>query len=434
MWLWGCFTPHPPIILSDIGGGREKEAQVTINGITELTGRLSSEKPDVLFILSPHSQSGRGLKINSSDTYNGDMALFGHPEIFIEVKGENNSLKNIVEKLKNGITISHHHKENTDLDHGSMIPLLFLKKEWGTLPDIIVANPSGLSLKESITLGKELRSFKDTRKWGLIASGDLSHRLTRDAPAGFSPEGTIFDQKILTALKEGDPSSILKMSPEMISEAGECGLRSALALLGFAQSPVELISYEGPFGVGYCTAIWKKTLHPSVILARQALENIFSDEKLDLSEWKNDELMKHPSACFVSLKTYDGRLRGCIGTILPTKPSLTLEIINNTIAAATSDPRFSPVEKKELDSLSISVDMLSIPEDIRSKSQLNHKKYGVIVKKGIKKGVLLPDLDGVNSVDEQLSIAASKAGIKNLIDLRVQRFTVERHGEVKNGR
>jgi len=135
--------------------------------------------------------------------------------------------------------------------------------------------------------------------------------------------------------------------------------------------------------------------------------------------------MKQEAGSFVSIKNAQG-LRGCIGTFSPTQPSLAQEIISNAIAAATEDPRFPPIEPNELDGLSISVDVLSAPEECQE-DDLDPKRYGVMVERGWHRGLLLPDLEGVDSVQMQLSIAKRKAGIAEDVPCTLYRFTVERH-------
>ena len=139
------------------------------------------------------------------------------------------------------------------------------------------------------------------------------------------------------------------------------------------------------------------------------------------------EMTSLRAGAFVSLHK-DGRLRGCIGTIQPVRSCIAEEIADNAISAATRDPRFSPVRPEELDRLEISVDILSQPEDIRSKAELDVKRYGVIVSKGARRGLLLPNLEGVDTVDEQVSIALRKAGISEREKgIELQRFEVVRH-------
>ena len=130
---------------------------------------------------------------------------------------------------------------------------------------------------------------------------------------------------------------------------------------------------------------------------------------------------------FVSLKE-EGRLRGCIGTIAPVRASIAEEIIENAISAATKDPRFQAVEPEELDRLIYSVDVLGETEEISSEAELDVKRYGVVVSRGYKRGLLLPNLDGVDTVDEQVTIAKRKAGIpEDAEDIRLERFEVVRH-------
>ena len=138
------------------------------------------------------------------------------------------------------------------------------------------------------------------------------------------------------------------------------------------------------------------------------------------------EKMKTQAGVFVSLHKH-GTLRGCIGTFMPTTKNIATEIIEMAIASSTSDPRFPPVVKSELDTLEISIDVLSPPENIDSTNSLNPKVYGVIVRSGFKRGLLLPDLEGINTPEEQVDIAKRKAGIYGDEPIKLQRFKVTRH-------
>lgn len=137
-----------------------------------------------------------------------------------------------------------------------------------------------------------------------------------------------------------------------------------------------------------------------------------------------------PQACFVSLKLARGdRLRGCIGTLLPTRGSLEEEVVGNAVAAASRDPRFEPVRPEELDAIRISIDILSRPETIYDEGELDPIRYGVIVRAGDRCGVLLPDLSDVNTVDEQIAICREKAGLGSHDEVSLERFTVDRFQE-----
>ncbi len=168
--------------------------------------------------------------------------------------------------------------------------------------------------------------------------------------------------------------------------------------------------------------------HPLVELARKAIEEYVKHGRV-IPPPPPEEMtpeMKEKAGTFVSLKKH-GELRGCIGTFLPTQPNVAQEVIKNAIAAATQDPRFPPVQPQELPELTISVDVLSPPEPVKDLSELDPKKYGVIVRSGWRQGLLLPDLEGIDTVEQQLAIAMAKAGISPGEPIEVYRFTVRRY-------
>ena len=166
--------------------------------------------------------------------------------------------------------------------------------------------------------------------------------------------------------------------------------------------------------------------HPLVKLARDTIDAYVKTGKtISIPSYLTDE-MKGMAGGFVSIKKH-GDLRGCIGTFSPTQPNIAAEVIQNAISAATRDPRFPPITPEELDSLDISVDILTEPEKIASPDELDPKRYGVIVTKGWKKGLLLPDIEGVDTVEEQIYIAKRKAGISPDEEVKLQRFEVKRY-------
>lgn len=166
-------------------------------------------------------------------------------------------------------------------------------------------------------------------------------------------------------------------------------------------------------------------MDPLVKLAKDAIEGYIRRGEIIKPPPDLPEEWKIRAGAFVSLKK-KGQLRGCIGTIYPATKNLAEEVIRNAIAAATEDPRFMPVTEEELPELTYSVDILSPPEKIKDLNELDPKRYGIIVSSGIRKGVLLPDLEGVDTVAEQLSIALMKAGIREDEEFEVYRFTVRR--------
>ncbi len=169
----------------------------------------------------------------------------------------------------------------------------------------------------------------------------------------------------------------------------------------------------------------EKENHPLVQLARRAVES-YVQKHVVIRPGELAPEMKERAGVFVSLKKH-GQLRGCIGTFEPTQASVAEEIIQNAISSATGDPRFSPVSPAELGSLDYSVDVLTHPEAVEDRSQLDAKKYGVIVAAGGRRGLLLPDLEGVDSVDTQISICRQKAGIMPAEPVKLYRFEVRRY-------
>jgi AmmeMemoRadiSam system protein A len=265
----------------------------------------------------------------------------------------------------------------------------------------------------------------------VVASGDLSHRLLDSGPYGYAPEGPEFDRLVRQIIKTGDLKQLLTFSPEFCDQAGECGHRPLVIMTGcIGDRPIEskLLSYEGPFGVGYGVASFHIIQSDYVPLARRTVETyIKTGEIISKPEKFLTKPPAEPAGVFVSIKKL-GDLRGCIGTTRPTQPNIAQETVSNAIAAATRDPRFEPIAPDELPDLSYSVDVLQPPEPIDSPDQLDPLIYGVIVSLGDKNGLLLPNLDGIDSADQQIVIAMQKANMPStaLDQIKLQRFRVNR--------
>ncbi|HPE68768.1 MAG TPA: AmmeMemoRadiSam system protein A [Thermotogota bacterium] len=170
-----------------------------------------------------------------------------------------------------------------------------------------------------------------------------------------------------------------------------------------------------------------KEQHPTVRWAKMVIESFIKRGQIpELPEDLPAQMLQSQAGVFVSLHGPGNTLRGCIGTIVPTKKNVAMEIRSNAIAAAVNDPRFEPLHPSELEGLEVSVDLLGPPEPVKDSSELDPKKFGVIVENGFKKGLLLPDLEGVDTVEQQIQIARKKAGIWEDEPVQLYRFTVER--------
>lgn len=458
--LGAVLMPHPPVLLPEVGKGRQLEIADTDRAMRAAAEEAAEWKPDVLIIASPHTiLYGDYFHIAPGSGASGSMSAFGAPEVRIEAEYDTELRSEIVSRAQAaGLSAGTLGQRDPELDHGVLIPMYYLRKAGIDCP-VVRTGLSGFSALAHYRLGQCVAEAVNAtgRRAVFVASGDLSHRLKSDGPYGFAPEGPVFDDAVTQAMKSGDFLQFLTMDPSLCERAAECGLRSfqmmAGALDGLSVNP-KLLSHEGTFGVGYAVALFpvtgtdgtrrfadacEKALRARldehragedawVRLARLSLETrVRTGRPLEkLPDGLPEELTSQASGAFVSLHV-SGQLRGCIGTILPTEKNTALEIVRNAVSAGLRDPRFPPVSEAELDQLEYSVDVLEKPEPVDSLHRLDPKKYGVIVSCGQRRGLLLPDLDGVDTVEKQLDIARQKGGIRPDEPCTVQRFRVVRH-------
>ena len=460
-------VPHPPLIIPEVGNGREKGIQATVDAYEEVGRRVAELAPDTIVVSSPHATLYRDyFHISPGRSAKGSFARYGASRAAYKVAYDADFTAALADACDDaGISGGTGYERDPELDHATMIPVHFIQKRFRDFK-LVRIGLSGFNAGEHYRMGMLVQQVAAElgRRVVYIASGDLSHKLTPDGPYGFAPEGPVFDARVTDDFARGDFLDLLALDPSLAERAAECGLRSFQMMAGALDRTAvtsELLSYEGPFGVGYGIAAFtpageegadesrallaqwealraddlaarKAAEDPYVRLARASFESYVRDGKrLKLSSVADglpSELTDGRAGCFVSLKI-DGQLRGCIGTLAPTRACLAEEIIANAISAGTHDYRFSPVRPDELDELVYDVDVLSAPERIASKAQLDTKRYGVIVScDDGRRGVLLPDLDGIDTADEQVSIAARKGGIDlRRDDYHLERFEVVRH-------
>jgi AmmeMemoRadiSam system protein B len=258
--VFGCVVPHPPLIVSDVGRGGEREISATTRAMEELTDKLSRQKPETALIISPHgSYHADAMGILTVPLSSGDMSTWGSRTPRQEYDNDLNLVELIQQEAKKAnIPLRSIGKGGYNLDHGVMVPLHFLGKALKGV-SLVPLTFSWLSLETHFSFGKIMAKAAEQSKKRvvLIASGDLSHRLIPSAPAGYDPMGKIFDQKLVKALSCLDTKSILNLDKELIERAGECGLRPVVILLGALDGlkvEPKILSYEGPFGVGYMVA------------------------------------------------------------------------------------------------------------------------------------------------------------------------------------
>ncbi len=456
--LGAIIVPHPPVILPPIGQGREQKIQATASAYQQAAQQVYQWQPETLVILSPHATAYRDyFHLSPGQQSQGNMAQFGAAQLQMTASYDTELTAEIVRQAQQlHLPAGTSGERLPELDHGTSIPLYFLQQAGLNCP-IVRVGLSGLSPLSHYQLGQAIAAAAQrlNRRVAVIASGDLSHKLTADGPYGFAPQGPAFDRQITQAMASGDFLTFLQLDESFCHAAAQCGLGAFQIMAGTLDGlnvSSELLSYEGPFGVGYAVAIFipqdrsagrrfdqicvhknpppafsPQTEDAYVQLARLSLETyIRTGQRAALPENLPDELTGRQAGAFVSLHK-NGQLRGCIGTILPTTASVALEIFQNAISAGTRDPRFPAVMPSELEQLTYSVDILDEPEPIDSPEQLDVRRYGVIVSAGSRRGLLLPNLEGVDTISEQIDIARQKAGIGAHEAYTLQRFQVVRH-------
>lgn len=455
-------VPHPPLIIPEVGRGEERKIQNTIDAYGRASKMVADMCPDTVVVISPHTTAYFDyFHISPGKSASGSFASFGAPNVSVSVEYDSEFADAISEQaLLRGVDAGTLGERVKELDHATLIPLYFLREACGgKLPfKVVRVGLSGMPLAEHYKLGMAIKdaSERANRRIAVVASGDLSHVLKAGGPYGYKEEGPIYDDRIMDVMSGAEFGKLFDFGEAFCERAAECGHRSFVIMAGCFDGTVvkaEKLSYEGPFGVGYGVCVFtpdgtgegrhfleqyfrgeeakteavKDFEDEYVRLARKSLEAfILRRETIKIPDGLSDELTKRRAGVFVSLKKH-GRLRGCIGTIAPTRSSIAEEIIRNAISSSTEDPRFDAVRPDELKELVYSVDVLGEPESIDSLVLLDVVKYGVIVTNGGRRGLLLPNLDGVDTVGEQISIAKQKAGISENEPVKLQRFEVVRH-------
>jgi len=475
--VFAGIAPHPPIMVPEVGREAIADVRSSIEAMAELTDRVIASGAETVILISPHAplESHSFVAYDGPQLY-GDFGSFRAPTTAVQAELDDELLTEITRAAaaENLVTLR---IRGLDLDHGTAVPLYFLQRN-GWQGRVVALGYSYLSNGDHVRFGQCIRRAIDKtgRPAAFIASGDLSHRLKPSAPAGYNPEAHLFDEEIVDAIKSCVTSRIVDLDQELRRLAGECGYRSMLVALGVAEGfarSCELFSYEAPFGVGYLVAqlfaarsgdilagsadvssaqraerAQFESTQPALAgasgtqpdfselsgtglptLARKVVETFVTTGAVIKTPENSSDLLNQRGACFVSIKTRAGELRGCIGTIEPTKNTLAEEIILNAVSAAARDPRFSPVRMDELSELKYSVDVLSPPEPTTI-DMLDPNVYGVIVEdESGRRGLLLPHLEGIDTAVRQVAIASRKAGIKPGAKVQLLRFRADRYRE-----
>lgn len=452
-------VPHPPLIIPEVGRGGEAQIEETKIAYERVAEEIAELEPDTIVISSPHATMYADyFHISPGNAATGSFSRFGADKVkFIEEY--DTALVSEIEKRAKKISFPAGTlgEVDRDLDHGTMVPLFFIRKRYKG-GKIVRVGLSGLPLTDHYRMGQIIKDSVNVtgKRVVYVASGDLSHKLQDYGPYGYAAEGPVYDQKVMDVCQRGAFGELLEFDEEFCDKAAECGHRSFVIMAG-ALDGVKVranrLSHQDITGVGYgiCTFtpgdeddsrrfldIFYREKEREIKEKRQnsdayvqlAYKSVYSyvleKKVLPVPSDIPEEMLGIRAGAFVSIHEH-GRLRGCIGTIGPTCENVAEEIIQNAISASTKDPRFNAITANELEFLEINVDVLGEPENISSMDELDVKRYGVIVSSGRKRGLLLPDLDGVDSVEQQVAIAMQKGGITEDDEVHLQRFEVVRH-------
>ena len=260
--VFAAITPHPPVLIPEIGKKNLPKLKKTEAAMKKLEQDFYAAKPDSVLIISPHGKIlADAFSINLSADYSANFKEFGDFSLELQFKSDYMSIQEIRAADESHKSVSFVLTSEPELDYGFSVPLYFLTQHLKKIP-IIPVTYSALDYQHHFEFGKFIyrQLAKLNKRFAVIASADLSHKLIKGAPGGYSPQAKKFDQKIIELTKKKDWPGFLQLDSELIKEAGECGLRSLIILAGMIESlnlEPEVLSYEGPFGVGYLVCNFK---------------------------------------------------------------------------------------------------------------------------------------------------------------------------------
>ncbi len=450
-----ALMPHAPILVSAVGGKRGNRAVASVNAMTEAARRIVRAGPETMVLVSPHSPRRRmAFAIWAGGRISGSLARFGAPAAVVDLPADEPLATTIAEEAgSRGLDVWW--LREAELDHGAVVPLWHLADAGWRGPTIVIGlnypgEPGLVELGEAIA-GAARRTG---RRVAVVASGDMSHRLQPDAPAGFHPQAKEFDGAFIECLRAGDYHKLPDFDSELQDLAAEDAVDSTLvaaSAVNWNAAGHELLSYEGPFGVGYGVAILHQpspenastgahqtgALESNVTetgkaipqIARRSVEAAFRGDAEEPAI-AAEGILGERHGVFVTIRGPRRKLRGCTGTMTPHFANTAEETWHVARDAAFCDGRFAPVDAHELKHLRFEVSVLSMLEEVTSTAELDPRHYGVVVTtEDNRHGLLLPDVKGIKTVEQQLTTARLKGGIGESEPVRIQRFTTKKFRE-----
>lgn len=445
--------PHAPILVPEVGGVRGEVALASRRAMRDAALRVLRHRPQTLVLLSPHSpQKSGGFGLWSDDPLRGDLRAFHAPQANVSLSNDKDFSAALVRAAHAG-GLGTWCIRHRDLDHGAVVPLWFLQEAGWRGPTVVVGlNPThegGLT-----ELGRAIAGAaqQQQRRVALVASGDMSHRLKPDAPCGFHPSARLFDEMFIELLRAGSYQELEKLDPDLRTLAAEDAVDSTLvaaAAVDWNAAGHAVLNYEGPFGVGYGVAVLFETEPGEAVtdvpsgrmivpdgeslpaVARAAVLAVLRNNA-DAPPSARGEYLSQHRGVFVTIRNAQGGLRGCVGTFVPVTSNLVTETWRSAQLAALKDTRFSPVALREMAGLRFEVSVLHALEEIPSVAGLDPQRYGVLVSTSDgRRGLLLPNIAGINTAAQQLSLACEKGWIDVREPKTLCRFKVDHFEEAE---
>ncbi len=450
-----ALMPHAPVLVPAVGGERGNSAGASVRAMSQAARRMVVAAPETVVLISSHSPRRRGMfAIRADGRIAGSLARFGAPDTAVDLPTDESFARTIAEEARSrGVHVWR--LRDLDLDHGAMVPLWHLANAGWCGPTVLIGlnypgEPGVIGLGEAIAAAAR----HSGRSVAVIASGDMSHRLQPGAPAGFHPRAKEFDRKFIECLRAGDYRQLTRLDPELQELAAEDAVDStivAAAAVNWSADGHEVLSYEGPFGVGYGVAILHQVDFGNAVekneqatastvnetdggkilpqLARRSIESSFhgDSEKPALA---TEGILGERHGVFVTIRGRRDKLRGCVGTMTPRYANTAEETWQLARSAAFNDGRFEVIDARELEHLRFEVSVILPPEKIATMEELDPQRYGVVVETDDgRRGVLLPGLENIDTPDQQVALARLKGGIGESEPVRLQRFTVKKFCE-----
>jgi AmmeMemoRadiSam system protein A len=443
--------PHAPVLVPPVSGVRGDAADSSRRAMRQAAECVMSRHPETLVVISPHApRKPHAFGFWSDDCLHGSFAQFGAPEVQVTLPNDRELTNTIMAEARARDLATWPIRKHS-LDHGALVPLWFLAEAGWSGPTVVLG-PDYPDDGGQALLGEAIAAATRARQCrvAIIASGDMSHRLTANAPCGFHPQAHVFDEAFIRLLRSGDYGEIANLNSDLREHAAEDAVDStliALAATGWDTTGHRVLNYQGPFGVGYGVAVLyaqapessrAESDPPGSVetsgamlpdLARRSVKAALSGS-LELPPDALDNYLATPHGVFVTLREQDGRLRGCVGTVEPVCANVVAETWRNARLAAFQDPRFTPVMTRELNRLRFHVSVIHSVKEIASEEELCPQRYGVVVStEDGRRGVLLPGMKEIQTGEQQLALARGKGGIDLFEPVKLQRFEIDQFTE-----